>query len=78
MVDAYIFEPYYPDELRQFLLNAQADAQKEIRHTLAMRLINLQKTNGSWINSNGRWWENDPNLVTAYSVMALEFIYPGL
>lgn len=48
------------------------------RHTLAMRLINLQKANGSWVNSNGRWWENDPNLVTAYSVMALEFIYRGL
>ena len=48
------------------------------RHALAMHLINLQKANGSWVNSNGRWWENDPNLVTAYSVMALEFIYPGL
>jgi len=48
------------------------------RHALAMRLINLQQTNGSWVNTNGRWWENDPNLVTAYSVMALEFLYPGL
>ncbi len=48
------------------------------RHALAMRLINLQQTNGSWVNSNGRWWENDPNLVTAYSVMTLEFLYPGL
>jgi len=48
------------------------------RHALAMHLINLQKANGTWVNSNGRWWENDPNLVTAYSVMALEFVYPGL
>jgi len=42
------------------------------------RIINLQQANGSWVNSNGRWCENDPNLVTAYSVMALEFVYPGL
>lgn len=48
------------------------------RRALAMRLINLQQANGSWVNANGRWWENDPNLVTAYSVMALEFLYPGL
>ena len=48
------------------------------RHGLAMRLINLEQANGSWGNSNRRRWDNDPNLVTAYSVMALEFIYPGL
>ena len=48
------------------------------RRAVAMRLINLQQTNGSWVNANGRWWENDPTLVTAYAVMALEFIYPGL
>jgi squalene-hopene/tetraprenyl-beta-curcumene cyclase len=48
------------------------------RRKLAMRLINLQQSDGSWVNTNGRWWENDPTLVTAYSVMTLEFIYPGL
>ncbi len=48
------------------------------RRALAMRLINLQRTDGSWLNSNGRWWENDPVLVTAYSVMALEFLHAGL
>ena len=48
------------------------------RRALAMRLINLQQTKGSWINANGRWWENDPILVTAYAVMALEFLYSGL
>jgi squalene-hopene/tetraprenyl-beta-curcumene cyclase len=45
------------------------------RHEVAMRLINLQKSDGSWMNDNGRWWERDPNLVTAYAVMALEIIY---
>ncbi len=40
---------------------------------VSLKLINLQKTDGSWANDNGRWWEKDPALVTAYSVMALEF-----
>jgi squalene-hopene/tetraprenyl-beta-curcumene cyclase len=48
------------------------------RREVAMRLIDLQKGDGSWVNGTGRWWENDPALVTAYSVMTLEFIYPGL
>lgn len=48
------------------------------RREVAMRLINLQQKDGSWANTNGRWWEKDPNLVTAYSVMSLEIIWRGL
>lgn len=48
------------------------------RKETALRLINLQKSDGSWANDNGRWWEKDPSLVTAYSVLALEMIYRGL
>jgi squalene-hopene/tetraprenyl-beta-curcumene cyclase len=48
------------------------------RHEVAMRLINLQKADGSWQNENGRWWEKDSILVTAYSTIALEMIYRGL
>ena len=48
------------------------------RREVALRLINLQRTDGSWFNDNNRWWEKDPNLVTAYSVMALEFCQRGL
>ena len=43
-----------------------------------MRLINLQKADGSWQNANGRWWEKDSNLVTAYGVLTLEIIYRGM
>lgn len=42
---------------------------------LALKLINLQKADGSWANENNRWWEKDPALVTAYSLLALEFAY---
>ncbi len=44
------------------------------RREVAMRLINLQQRDGSWANTVGRWWEKDPNLVTAYAVMSLEII----
>jgi squalene-hopene/tetraprenyl-beta-curcumene cyclase len=48
------------------------------RERLALKLINLQKPDGSWANDNGRWWEKDPALVTAYSVIALEMVYRKL
>jgi len=48
------------------------------RKELAMKLINLQQNDGSWSNDNGRWWERDPALVTAYAVIALEMIYRGI
>jgi squalene-hopene/tetraprenyl-beta-curcumene cyclase len=51
------------------------DSQKvDWRRTAALRLINLQRKDGSWFNDNNRWWEKDPCLVTAYSVMSLELI----
>jgi squalene-hopene/tetraprenyl-beta-curcumene cyclase len=48
------------------------------RHDLAMKLINLQQRDGSWENSNGRWWEKDPALVTAYALLTLERIHRSL
>jgi len=48
------------------------------RKDVAMRLINLQQRDGSWSNDNGRWWEKDPALVTAYAVLSLEMISRGL
>jgi squalene-hopene/tetraprenyl-beta-curcumene cyclase len=56
-----------------------ADGKKiNWRKELALKLINLQNADGSWANENNRWWEKDPALVTAYSVIALEQIYRGL
>lgn len=48
------------------------------RKDVAMKLINLQKADGSWANANGRWLEHDPALVTSYSLMSLEILYPSL
>jgi len=44
------------------------------RQELALKLINLQQKDGSWMNQNGRWWEKDPVLVTAYAVISLEMV----
>ena len=38
---------------------------------LVERLAGLQLPNGSWLNPADRWYEGDPNLVTAYCLMAL-------
>ncbi|MFN9973757.1 MAG: hypothetical protein ACK58T_28080, partial [Phycisphaerae bacterium] len=38
---------------------------------LIARLSSIQQPNGSWVNSADRWYEGDPNLVTAYCLLAL-------
>ena len=45
---------------------------------LAVKLISMQKNDGTWVNENSRWLENDPILVTSYSLIALEMIYRRL
>jgi squalene-hopene/tetraprenyl-beta-curcumene cyclase len=47
------------------------------RQDLVLKLVSLQDENGSWINTHPRWWENNRNLVTSYSVMALEEVMQG-
>ncbi len=44
------------------------------REPLALKLINLQHADGSWANENGRWFEKDPALVTAYCLITLEML----
>jgi squalene-hopene/tetraprenyl-beta-curcumene cyclase len=48
------------------------------RAKLAAKLIPLQKTDGSWASENGRWMEKDPNLVTAYTLLALNLLHDRL
>lgn len=40
---------------------------------LSSTLVELQKENGSWVNTAPRWYEGDPNLSTAYALMALSY-----
>jgi squalene-hopene/tetraprenyl-beta-curcumene cyclase len=45
------------------------------RRDLAMRLMKLQQQDGSWMNENPRWKENNPVLATTYCVLTLEILY---
>ena len=41
------------------------------RGDLTRKLLSTQREDGSWINANSRWWENDPVLVTSYTILSL-------
>ncbi len=43
---------------------------------LALKLVKLQKEDGSWVNEADRWMESNPILVTAYAILALSIVYP--
>jgi squalene-hopene/tetraprenyl-beta-curcumene cyclase len=47
------------------------------RVELTQQLLKVQRADGSWFNENGRWMEQIPDLVTAYSVIALEHAMRG-
>ena len=46
---------------------------------LALEVMSRQQTDGSWINEeSNRWMEDDPALVTAYSLLTLQHIHRNL
>lgn len=54
---------------------------KEIdwKKELALKIMATQQSDGSWINEDSnRWMEDDPALVTAYSLLSLERIFRAL
>ncbi len=46
--------------------------QRECVRELIQKLIRLQQPDGSWMNTDARWWEDEPVLVTCYALIALE------
>jgi len=47
------------------------------REELCEKLISLQHEDGSWVNDEDRWYEGNPHLVTAYSILALQTALGG-
>ncbi len=43
------------------------------RDELVAKVMSLQRPDGSFVNRNGRFWENDPVLATGYSALTLAF-----
>ena len=35
-----------------------------------------QQASGAWTNEADRWYEGDPNLVTSYCLLALQYCHP--
>ena len=48
------------------------------RKEMAIKFVETQREDGSWINASARWWENDPVLVSAYALISLNMITPKL
>jgi len=46
------------------------------RSELSDAIIAKQQPDGSWMNTNPRWLESDPNLVTSYTLLALASCLP--
>lgn len=42
-------------------------------HDLAGQIVQKQHPDGSWYSSNSRYWENQPGLVTCYSLISLSY-----
>ena len=57
--------------------SAEFEDAKGTRHDwkkeLTEKLASLQQQNGSWQNPADRWYEGDPNLVTAYCLITLHY-----
>ncbi len=76
---------YYYHTLSKALSLAQIDFIKtkdgkliDWRADITQKLLNLQKGDGSWVNSEGRWMESDSVLTTSYILMALGRIHQTL
>jgi len=59
-------------------LITQADGEQlNWKEAVAQKILSMQKIDpdnghGFWVNENGRFWENDPVLATAYCLLALQ------
>lgn len=69
---------YYYQTIAKALAAAGIDKLKlpdgkeaDWRQDLTRKLLSSQREDGSWINANSRWWENDPVLVTSYTILSL-------
>jgi squalene-hopene/tetraprenyl-beta-curcumene cyclase len=53
-----------------------AGAKHDWRKELAEAIARQQQENGSWINTDRRWLESDPNLATAFALLSLSYCKP--
>lgn len=54
-------------------LTDEKGVEHDWRKELGDHLVSIQKPNGSWVNSEKRWMEGDPNLSTAFALLTLAY-----
>ena len=54
------------------VVTSPGGAEHHWRSDLCRKLIALQRSDGSWVNTEDRWYESNPDLVTAYAVLSLQ------
>jgi squalene-hopene/tetraprenyl-beta-curcumene cyclase len=57
----------------QKIVRDTSGATHDWSRELGAQLVSLQHPDGSWYNDNSRFWENQPGLVTAYTLIALSY-----
>jgi squalene-hopene/tetraprenyl-beta-curcumene cyclase len=53
-----------------------AGKKHDWRAELTAKLASLQRPDGSWVNGKDHWMEGNPQIVTAYALMALSYCKP--
>jgi len=78
MGDAGLFYYYHTfakalDALGEDQFEDAKGVKHDWRRELIEALAGRQKPDGSWVNANNRWMEGDPNLATAFALLALTY-----
>ena len=75
----FYYHQMFAKALSTMDLDMVKDAQGKLhdwRKELAEHLFTLQQENGAWLNKNDRWYEGNPDLATAYVLIALKHCEP--
>lgn len=59
-------------------LTASDGTVHDWRADLGRQIVSMQREDGSWANTNGQYWENIPDLCTAYALTALKHCLASL
>lgn len=81
MGDAGLFYYYHTfakalDALGEDEIEDAKGIKHDWRRELTEELARRQREDGSWVNKNAKWMEGDPNLATAFALLALSYCRP--
>jgi len=65
------------DAMGEATITDDKGVQHDWRRELLAALVERQQKDGSWLNTDSRWMEGDPNLVTGYALLTLSYCRPA-